>query len=459
MPTIPTGELERELRKRYLRFVTGLAMDANNLDQKLRDFEAAQLALIEKMGGRTAMLGSLGDFPVPKSLDLSPWAGTVYQEMQTAAIRAGIIAGSSSKEAAQAMFRAGMDKSYRKLERLARTETTNAYWKNAFNSIADLPLLVMLWGSEDGPRTCQWCRERDGLVISGSEVRDHPNGRCTPIPTLRSQVKYRGSVDRDGSMFYDPAWDKPELNRPASFQEVTGDPLSRDLDTQLDSRLNKFRPASYEDLPSGAMTSSQKLAVKKYTTTDFEDMNKALAKRTQGGADVPHWMKDSGLGIDDLAQALGDGDITPREFDAYKAWKTNLKAPKSVAEMNADELQSYLLSNKTSKDMMVKRGTQEYSNLDLKVGDSYTSPHIMSTSSHTSPNRDFDPMEYADRPVQMEIYMPAGTKGAALSSEQGEFALPHGTVFTVLEVRVAEVEMYGRKIKQKIVKVMVTRQP
>jgi hypothetical protein len=224
MATIPTGEMERELRKRYLRFVSGLTMDSANLTEQLAQFEADQFALIESMGGRTASLGALGDFPAPKSLDLSPWTGTVYQEMQTTAIKAGIIAGSSSLEAAQAMFRAGMDKSFHKLERLARTETTNAYWKNAWGSIADLPLLVMIWSSEGGPRTCAWCRERDGLVMDGPDLRDHPSGRCTPIPTLRSQVQYRGSISRDGQMYHDAAWKKTQdariVNQPVVFRDV-----------------------------------------------------------------------------------------------------------------------------------------------------------------------------------------------------------------------------------------------
>lgn len=207
MPTIPTGPLEVELRKLYLRFVQGLAFDSSDLQDKTAAFQRAAIELIERMGGQVAMLGALGDFPAPRSLDLSPWAGTFYDEAQQAAIKASMLAGLSSKEAARAMFQAGLGQSYRKLERLARTETTNAYWKNAFASVADLPLIVMLWGSEDGPRTCQWCRERDGLVMDSPDLRDHPNGRCTPIPTLRSEVRYRGSISPDNVIYYDRRWD------------------------------------------------------------------------------------------------------------------------------------------------------------------------------------------------------------------------------------------------------------
>ncbi|QCW22275.1 hypothetical protein SEA_LUNA18_6 [Microbacterium phage Luna18] len=206
MPTIPTGELERELRKLFLRFINGLAFDSSNLQDRTASFQRNAFELIERMGGRVAMLGTLGDFPAPRLLDLSPWAGTVYDQVQQAAIQASLAAGLNSVDVARAMFRAGLDQSFNRLKRLARTETTNAYWKNAFRSVADLPALVMVWGSEDGPRTCAWCRERDGLVMDGDSIRDHPNGRCTPIPTLRSQVKYKGSISLDNQIYWDPTW-------------------------------------------------------------------------------------------------------------------------------------------------------------------------------------------------------------------------------------------------------------
>lgn len=211
MPTIPTGEMERELKKLYLRFIYGLSFDSSNLQDRTASFQRRAIALIERMGGYTASLGALGDFPAPRLLDLSPWAGTFYVEAQQAAIRASIMVGLNSREAARAMFRAGMDQSYRRLERLARTETTNAYWKNAFRSVADLPGIVMLWGSEDGPRTCAWCRERDGLVMDSPNLRDHPNGRCTPIPTARSQVEYKGSISPDNQIYWDASWRSPSV--------------------------------------------------------------------------------------------------------------------------------------------------------------------------------------------------------------------------------------------------------
>ena len=183
-------------------------MESKNLTEKINRFEAQSTELIEKMGGHTASLGALAGFPAPKRLDLSPHVGTIYQDMHTAAIQAGIMIGLNSTDIARQMFNAGMDKSFHRLNRLARTETVSAYWKNAWDSVADLPALVMVWGSEDGPRTCAWCRERDGMVMESSALRDHPNGRCTPIPMLRSMVEYRGSVRADGTIYQDPRWTK-----------------------------------------------------------------------------------------------------------------------------------------------------------------------------------------------------------------------------------------------------------
>lgn len=211
MPTIPTGRLERELRALYLRWLSRITVDSANISDAVDAFERAATALIEKEGGRVAGLGALADFPAPKRLDLSPVAGVVYDEMKQAAIQAGISLGLGATDTAKAMFAAGMDKSFNRLNRLARTETVRAYWLNAWGSVSDLPDIVMVWGAEDGPRTCEWCRERDGLVIASDVVRDHPYGRCTPVPTLRSRIEYRGSVDREGNIFHDPLWNRSRV--------------------------------------------------------------------------------------------------------------------------------------------------------------------------------------------------------------------------------------------------------
>lgn len=205
MPTIPTGKMERELRRLYMQWVHQLPKHERDLHSYVAKFQKQSMELIERMGGEVARLGALADFPAPKRLDLSLHVGTIYSDMELAAISAQIGTGLNPTDTARALVRSGVDKSYRRLERLARTETVRAYWKNAWDSIEGLGL-VMVWGAENGPRTCEWCKERDGLVMDSPSLRDHPNGRCTPLPTHHSQVEYRGSIRADGRIYQDPAW-------------------------------------------------------------------------------------------------------------------------------------------------------------------------------------------------------------------------------------------------------------
>lgn len=112
----------------------------------------------------------------------------------------------------------------------------------------------MVWGSEDGPRTCAWCRERDGLVMDSPNLRDHPNGRCTPIPTLRSRVEYRGSISPDNQIYFDPNWNKATPSRnvtpqptPAETVDVViGQPTPTPMDIRtfgqdVDAKTRKAR--------------------------------------------------------------------------------------------------------------------------------------------------------------------------------------------------------------------------
>lgn len=207
MATVPTNRLERELRKLYLRWLAGMSRQ-QDIAAYLVEFETKSRALIKRLGGQAASLGALTDFPVPKTLELSPHAGTIYREMEQAAISASITAGLNSRDAARQMLNAGLDKGYRRLERLARTETVSAYWKNSWDSVANLPV-VMLWSAEHGPKTCDWCLSREGLVVSDPNIRDHPNGRCTLVAKLASRVNYKGTLQQDGSVDYDPDWNKP----------------------------------------------------------------------------------------------------------------------------------------------------------------------------------------------------------------------------------------------------------
>lgn len=206
---IPTNKLERELRKLYLQWLAGVPSHEDDILTYLAKFEADSRVLISRLGGQVASLGALADFPVPRTLDLSPAAGTIYNEMGQAAISAGITAGLNATDVARQMLNAGLQGGFNKLNRLARTETVSAYWKNQFQSVANLPDIVLIWGTEDSPRTCAYCIARDGLLVEHGDIRDHPNGRCSLIPTHRSRLKYKGTLQPDGSITFDPKWGAP----------------------------------------------------------------------------------------------------------------------------------------------------------------------------------------------------------------------------------------------------------
>lgn len=259
MGTVPTDRMERELRKYYVQWLAGVPRNQDKLADYIKVFEKHSTDLIAKLGGQAASLGALADFPVPKLLELSPRAGVIYNEMQQAAIRASIAAGLQSTEAARAIFNAGIGQSFNKLNRLARTETVSAYWKNQWDSTADLPLIVMLWGSEQSKRTCDYCLSRDGLVVEDGQIRDHPNGRCTLIPTLRSSVKYKGTLQADGRVTMDPAWTQQRVAG-AKAQTSAGPTTA----TQRDPLSGKSNPAA----PSKALTAPQPASVSAVSKQD-----------------------------------------------------------------------------------------------------------------------------------------------------------------------------------------------
>lgn len=222
MATVPTGTLERELRKLYLRWLMGLSAQ-QDVTAYIALFEQQSRALIGRLGGHAASLGALADFPVPKYLDLSPVAGVIYSQMEQAAIQAGLMAGLASRDVARQLLLSGLGKGFNRLTRLARTETTNAYWRNTWDSTRDLPGIVLLWSSETTKRTCDWCKDRDGLVVEDPNIRDHPNGRCTLVPKTRSLVRYRGTLQPDGSVYMDPRWGGSGV---AKVPTVAGKPRS-----------------------------------------------------------------------------------------------------------------------------------------------------------------------------------------------------------------------------------------
>lgn len=379
MPTIPTGKMELELRRLYVRWLSRLG-DNTDMNAAVDRFEKQSIDLIEKMGGQTARLGALADFPAPKRLDLSPHIGTIYSDMKQAAIQAGIQAGLNASDVARHMFRAGMDKSYHRLNRLARTETVSAYWKNAWDSIEDLPELVMVWGAESGPRTCQWCLERDGMVMESSQLRDHPNGRCTPIPTLRSMVEYKGSVDAGGRIYQDPAWTK----EPATKSQVELDGYRDDSDL-------------WDTLPSAGGDDKTRLALRRYQSSDFEPMN--LYLRKGDNAVVSEWGQKA------LDRAI------PRTEDIR-------------AELNRHMLPT---------DTIVWRwqgldGLESLGDLSKASGKVWRSDGFLSTT--------LDPRTLPDNPpVRIQILAPAGSKGARLdliNDLEREVLFPDKGEFTIL---------------------------
>ena len=205
MATVPTDLMERKLREHYLNFIAGLGKSPK-FDASMKRFIKEQVNIIESLGGKAAMAGVSNGFPAPKRLDLAPWPGKIYKSLEKTAIAAQIATGLNARDSAKAMLAAGVDTSYHRLERLARTETVHAYWQNQRAEAADLGL-VLLWSAEDGKRTCKWCLERDGMVADPG-ANDHPNGRCTLAPTHPKFVKYIGSVDKDGNIYQNKDWDK-----------------------------------------------------------------------------------------------------------------------------------------------------------------------------------------------------------------------------------------------------------
>lgn len=410
MPTIPTGDMERELRKLYLRWLMGLSPDTDNLAGKVNTFQSQSEALIKKMGGRVAALGALGDFPAPKLLELSPYAGKIYDGMQQAAIQAGILAGMNSQDTARAMFRNGMDKSFNQLKRLARTETTNAYWKNAFDSVADLPGLVMLWGSEDGPKTCAWCRERDGLVMDSASLRDHPNGRCTPIPTLRSMVQYRGSIDPNGRIYFDANWNKSKAKTEA--------PQEAALD------LAKKQPDNVPPTNPRVIKSMK----------DMDDFAKGMPVPSKLTAKAAQVLDDYAKGTAYTANAVLRGQKTYRGRTIDARTKTYTKG-------FTKEMDKMMDSSLIPEDVRVVRalGADAFGGIDelqKLVGGIYKDKGYMSTSLAEKTSSAIYNVKDA---VDMEIVVPKGSRGIYMAGEsylrsERELLLDRGTSLAVKSV-------------------------
>lgn len=223
MPTIPTGKMERELKRLYMQWVNRLPHNQDNITAYVEQFKRDSIALVNRMGGDVARLGVVADFPAPRYLDLDLHVGTIYNDMVQAAIQAQIGTGLNPMDTVRALQKAGIDKSFSQLENVARTETVRAYWKNAWDSAEDLGL-VMVWGAEHGPRTCAYCIAKDGLVVEDKDIRDHPRGRCTLLPMLPSRVPLR--TKGINPKFQRTSWD-------GSVPQVVDQFLGRGLDHAL----------------------------------------------------------------------------------------------------------------------------------------------------------------------------------------------------------------------------------
>lgn len=433
MATVPTGRMERELRKQYLTWVKTLA-PTDNLVQRIDQYQRDSLALMNKMGGQVASLGALADFPAPKLLDLDPVAGVVYSDMKQAAIQAGIATGLNARTTARAMLNAGMDKSYRRLERLARTETVRAYWKNTWDSAAGLGL-VMVWSSEKGPRTCHYCDSRDGLVVEDPSIRDHPNGRCTLLPMLPSRVDYKGTLQSAKSnatpeINKDPSWAKPSTTKPTPARQVKSNLAQKqpDIVPPTNPRIIK-------------------------SMKDMDDFAKGMPTSSQLGAKAAQVLDDYAKGSAYAVNSVlrGAKAIRGRAIDA----RTKAYSKKFTKDMD-----KMMDASIIPEDVRVVRalGADAFGGLDelqKLAGGIYKDKGYMSTSLAEKTSKGI--YDVADA-VDMEIIVPKGSRGVYMAGEsylrsERELLLDRGTNLAVKSVT------YNERTKRWQVKATVVPGP
>jgi len=469
MATVPTNQMERELRKLYLRWLGGLDRQTD-VASYITQFQGDSTKLIARLGGQAASLGALAGFPVPKTLELSPFVGKVYDSMQQAAISASITAGLNSKDAARQMLNAGLGKSYRRLERLARTETVSAYWKNQWDSTADLPLLVMVWGSEESKRTCDYCLSRDGLVVEDSSIRDHPNGRCTLIPTLRSRVNYKGTLQPDGSIDMDPRWADQKVKGAKAMQSAgpttaaQRDPLSGKGNPAAPSKAQPVHTSQagtgpVSEVSAKALFSKQPASVAPTSpriiksVSDMEDFGAKMPVPSTLTTKAAQTVDDYAKGTAYTANAVLRGQKTymGRAIDA----RTKTYTKKFTKEMD-----SMMDASIIPEDVRVVRalGADAFGGVDelqKLAGGIYQDKGYMSTSlAEKTSSAVYDVKDS----VAMEITVPKGSRGIYMAGEsylksERELLLDRGTRLAVQSVT------YDKKVKQWKVKAMVIPSP
>lgn len=448
MGTVPTGKMERQLRAEYLRWLADLPRHQDDLTGYVSTFEARSRALIAKMGGQVASLGALADFPTPKLLDLSPVANVVYDQMAQAAVQASIQAGMQATEAARAMLHAGLDKSFNRLNRLARTETVSAYWKNSWDSVADLPDIVMVWSPEYGKRTCEYCLSRDGLVVEDGNIRDHPQGRCTLIPTLRSRLNYKGTLEPDGSVTMDPRYTKKSVAgaKPKASAgpttEAQRDPMSGKSNPAAPSKAQPTQasqaPAPKPIKASTAPNPVQPVRVEAprviKSVKDMESFGSAMpvpSTITKGAAKA---MDDYAKGTAYAANAVlrGQKTVFGRAIDPRT---------KTYAKGFTKEVDKMMDASLIPEDVRVVRalGADAFGGLDkLKdlAGGIYQDKGYMSTSLAEKVSKSVYDVKDA---VEMEINVPKGTRALYMAGEsylktERELLLDRGTRLAVESV-------------------------
>lgn len=470
MGTVPTGKMERDLRAAYLRWLAHVDSHQADLPDYVNTFKNQATAIITKAGGQIASLGAAAGFPVPRLLELSPRAGAAYDTMVQAGVQASIAAGLNATDAARQMLHAGLGKGFNQLNRVARTETVSAYWRNQWDSAGTLPGIVMVWGAENGPRTCQYCESRDGLVVEDGNIRDHPQGRCTLIPTLRSQLHYKGTLQPDGTVTQDPAY----TQKPAKVIDMSAGPTTAEQRDPLSGKTNPAAPSKalpqQASKPQKTTETRAKITAPKATPPAAkgvarEQVSPAAVKAgkvkpTKAPAQYNYkklQSVDDGALSKKLVKSETDGlfDYTQ---DGYESIQRELRGGRGSKKARAsiEGIDSAMSKADGLAAGKVNRGEglEEWKKVlgfnpkdpQAVVGKSYQTKGYMSTFVD---DKDFKAFAFTRKPLQLEIHVAPGTKGFRIDSGQ-PFAEQEVLLDRDLMVTVMSVEERGGKYYAKV---------
>lgn len=194
MATVPTGDLDEALRVAYSDFIIKLTRESVDIDKEMDLYLDRVSKAIKHHGGSIVARATTG-FTTPTPIDLDEQLAPYRDKLKAAIVKGGITAGLNANEIASALVTSGVSTIHHDMARLARTEVVAAYWQDQWKEAEELDL-VMVWSAEDGPRTCPYCLAKNGLVVEDKTIRDHPNGRCTLVPTLPELIPPR-TKDKD----------------------------------------------------------------------------------------------------------------------------------------------------------------------------------------------------------------------------------------------------------------------